>query len=51
MEAHHADLPTRALYDDLGRFEPLKAAYKTWKSSKDDLTNIAKLIDQKLRSS
>lgn len=42
---------SQLLYDDLGRFEPLKTAQKTWRSSKDRLANIAKLIDQKLRSS
>ena len=42
---------SQLLYEDLGRFEPLRTAQKIWRSSRDRLANIAKLIDQKLRSS
>jgi hypothetical protein len=36
------------VYEDLSKFEPLKARNKEWRKSKDDLTNIADLIQKKL---
>lgn len=42
---------SRLIYDDLGKFEPVKTAQKDWKTSRDDLTNISALIQKKLRSS
>jgi GTPase SAR1 family protein len=41
---------SRILYEDLGKFEPVKTAQKDWKTSKDDLTNISALIQKKLRA-
>ena len=38
------------LYEDLGRFEPVKTAQKDWRISKDDLTNISALIQKKLKT-
>jgi hypothetical protein len=35
-------------YEDLAKFAPLKASYKEWRKSKDDLSNIADLIQKKL---
>ncbi len=39
---------SRLIYEDLGKFEPVRTAQKDWKTSKDDLTNISALIQKKL---
>ena len=36
------------VYEDLGKFEPLRAAYKDWRKSKDNLTGMADQIQKRL---
>jgi GTPase SAR1 family protein len=41
---------SRVIYEDLGKFEPVKTAQKEWKASKENLTSIADLIQKKLKA-
>ena len=41
---------SRVIYEDLGKFEPVKTAQKDWKASKENLTSIADLIQKKLKA-
>ena len=39
---------SRVIYEDLGKFEPVRTAQKEWKTSKENLTIISDLIQKKL---
>jgi hypothetical protein len=41
---------SRIIYEDLGKFEPVRTAQKEWKTSKENLTSIADLIQKKLKA-
>jgi GTPase SAR1 family protein len=41
---------SRVIYEDLGKFEPVRTAQKEWKTSKENLTSISDLIQKKLKA-
>jgi GTPase SAR1 family protein len=41
---------TRVIWEDLGKFDEVKAAHRDWNTAKGELTGIAKLIEKKLKS-
>lgn len=42
---------TRMIWEDLGKFDEVKAAHRDWNTAKGDLAGIGKLIEKKLKSS
>jgi hypothetical protein len=41
---------SRVIYEDLGKFEPVRTAQKEWKTSKENLTSVSGRIQKELQA-